>query len=79
MTEDIIAVRNLHPDDYDALNAVSTAAYDRVGAKVWARQQIGKLVRQGPQGQPAQPAPERRPDHPLTDALPLQPRQMPQM
>ena len=51
MTEDIIAVRNLHPDDYDALNAVSTAAYDRVGAKVWARQQIGKLVDLFPEGQ----------------------------
>ena len=51
MTEDIIAVRNLHPDDYDALNAVSTAAYDRAGAKVWARQQIGKLVDLFPEGQ----------------------------
>ena len=51
MSEEIIELRALRMDDYEALVAVTNLAYAGIGGHPWSRHQIAKLVDLFPDGQ----------------------------
>ncbi len=51
MSEELIEVRNLHIDDYEAMVAVTRGAYAGIGGLPWGRQHIAKLLELFPAGQ----------------------------
>lgn len=51
MSEELIEVRNLHIDDYEAMVEVTRGAYAGIGGLPWGRHNIAKLLELFPAGQ----------------------------